>query len=898
MNDYRAFISYRHLPLDRAVAIRLHRMLERYTVPAPYRKQPKEPRLGRVFRDEDELKLTSDLSAAICSTLDQTEYLIVLCSPATKESPWVMQEIDYFLAHHSRDRVLTVLLEGTIAQSVPPQLLAADGDGHSIEPLAANIAAPSQKLVFRKLRSEFLRIAAAILGCSYDALRQRKKQYDMTRMLVMLTAVFAVAVMFMFILMDRNQQIQQQYEQAQFNESRMLALLSEQALLQEDRMQAVEYALTALGGEENPRPYVPQAEQALSNALYAYADPAVRPRIRLSQPMAIEQIAGSSAYITLDWAGMVRGFSAKDGKPLWQRLISPNIQTFLYLPKPACAVFVDDTPCVTVLHEQDGTLRWSAAPDAYLIAGTAVSPDQSMIALVYENRSNLDTCMVDVRRMADGSPVCEVSFALDGAGTDEMNACFSPDGSVLAVQTFFYEEETSRYTVIDLTGKTVLAAMDSQDEAFSLDIFELENRTVFFDKVVFRALVPEKRENAYVVYETLGDSMNGSVLDQLSGSLTACFPLSSDGKILEIIRRNYQAECRIAGGQAATEQDSFSVRLSGRHATTEIAGVTSDGRYAIVGEEMIDLEQRTVVALMQEKHKPLFFAHYAAPGIPLRSVALSNGEQNEGGHGPVILRWTDGKAQEPLICPYACASYDERDSVLLETSAAGMIVMSLHSDTATKDMERIAFYREDTDAWTSLPYFCRQEEMPRIALGETSPLCAFVTYDGELMLYDIEKNEYRWNKKVETGFAGYLIEDIRFCAEDRFIFIYAHNQIMLYDQETGERVTAHDGFSGKSSVPWPRIAFSLTHEKAEDSLFIGAYECLNDSSAGAAVQGLRIDLKTGVIRTVISGLCFYDPRNHSIIRHASDGQQPALMRYPCYTTQDLILQGKALFDAP
>ena len=652
MNDYKAFISYRHLPLDRAVAIRLHRMLERYSIPGPYRKDPKERRLGRIFRDEDELKLTSDLSAAICSTLDKTQFLIVLCSPKTKESPWVMQEIDYFLAHNSRDRVLTVLLEGTVAQSVPPQLLEADGDGHSIEPLAANIAANSQRQVFSRLRNEFLRIAAAMLGCSYDALRQRKKQYAMKRMLIMFAAVSAVAILFMFILVDRNQQIQQQYEQAQFNESQMLALLSEQALVQQDRIQAIQYALTALGDEEYPRPYVPAAEQALANALYAYEDLAVRPKIRLSQPMTIEKIAGNDPFITLDWAGMVRGFSGQHGKQIWQRLISPNIQTFLHLPQQTCAIFVDDTPRVTVLNEQDGIIRWFVTPDAYLIAGISVSQDQSMVAFVYEDKENLDTCIVDVCRLSDGTRLFRTSFSLHGASADEMNVRFSRDGCLLAVQTFFYEEETSRYTVIRLHEPSILASIDSADEAFRLDHMSLGNDIVFFDETDFSAFIPEKQENAYVVYEMLGDSLHAGVLDQLGNSLTACFPLSSSGRILEIIRSNYQAECRIINGTNAGTADSFTVRLSGRHATTEIAGVTSDGRYAVIGEEMIDLAQQTVVPLIQGQLGARFFAHAIAPGKPMHSVALTNGETQQDGQQPIIRRWLDGKELDALHCPY------------------------------------------------------------------------------------------------------------------------------------------------------------------------------------------------------------------------------------------------------
>jgi len=891
MNDYRAFISYRHLPLDRAVAVRLHRMLERYKIPAPYRETAKESRLGRIFRDEDELKLTSDLSAAIRDTLDRSQYLIVLCSPRTKESPWVMQEIDYFLAHHDRNHVLTVLLEGTVAESVPPQLLEADGDRHAIEPLAANIVANTQGRVLARLRGEFLRIVAAMLGCSYDALRQRKKQYYMKRMLVILAIVFAVVVSFLFMLMDRNRQIQKQYDKAQLNESQMLALLSEQALGQEDRMKAVEYALTALGDEENERPYVPEAELALANALYAYQDPAVRPRIRLAQPLAIEQIAGRENYVTLDWAGMVRGFSGRNGNMIWQRLVSPNIQSFLYSQENACSIFVDDTPRVVVLDEEDGSVRWMLEPNTYVIACAAISADQSMIALLYEDEENLDNCIADIRSMKDGTQLSSVSFSLDGAGADEMAVRFTQDGSALAVQTFFYEDGTSRYTVISLEKEAVIASMDSSDEAFELEEVLLKEEMLRFDKTDFAAGMPEKEENTHVVYEMLGDE-HCSVLDELDGSLTACFPLPSDGGLLEIIRKNYQAECRVTDG--AGEQRFFSVRLSGRHATTEIAGITSDGRYAMVGGEMIDLEQGVVVPLAQDEQELLFLAHDAAPDAALRTVALVNSDQEENEHRPVIRRWINGREQNPLHCPYPGARYDIRESVLLETAVTGMIAISLHSNTVTRDMERIALYREDKQSWSELPYACKQEELPHLALGEKSPLCAIVTYDGELGLYDAEKSEYRW--RTETGFAGYLIEEVRFCAQDRFIFVYAHNQIMLYSCETGECVNIYTGFTGKDRAPWPRIAFSLIHDEQTDSLFVGAYECFYESGDSAPVSGIRIDLETGKIRTMIEGLCFYEKDKNAVVCYAAGREQPALIRYPCYTTKELINQGKILLE--
>lgn len=77
---YKAFISYRHLEPDRTAAIEVHRMLEKYVIPRRLRRDG-EKRLGRIFRDEDELPLSGNLSESIQTALEESEYLIVACSP-------------------------------------------------------------------------------------------------------------------------------------------------------------------------------------------------------------------------------------------------------------------------------------------------------------------------------------------------------------------------------------------------------------------------------------------------------------------------------------------------------------------------------------------------------------------------------------------------------------------------------------------------------------------------------------------------------------------------------------------------------------------------------------------------------------------------------------------------
>lgn len=116
----RAFISYRHVPRDIAAAEALHTQIERYTVPTGRKQNTSRSRSKwKVFRDEEELRITNDLPQSIHEALDTSEYLIVVCSPDAMHSKWVPLEIAHFLEHHDRDHVLTVVTAGDPEQMLP-----------------------------------------------------------------------------------------------------------------------------------------------------------------------------------------------------------------------------------------------------------------------------------------------------------------------------------------------------------------------------------------------------------------------------------------------------------------------------------------------------------------------------------------------------------------------------------------------------------------------------------------------------------------------------------------------------------------------------------------------------------------------------------------------------------
>jgi len=121
-HGYRAFISYRHVEPDRRWAKRIHAALETRSLPplGGVRLEGLEQR--RVFRDEDELAASADLSLEIQRALENAQWLIVICSEQTPASRWVDAEVTRFLALRGPERVIPVLVQGTPETSFPAAL--------------------------------------------------------------------------------------------------------------------------------------------------------------------------------------------------------------------------------------------------------------------------------------------------------------------------------------------------------------------------------------------------------------------------------------------------------------------------------------------------------------------------------------------------------------------------------------------------------------------------------------------------------------------------------------------------------------------------------------------------------------------------------------------------------
>jgi tetratricopeptide (TPR) repeat protein len=208
---YRAFISYSHR--DKAITQWLHHALETYRIPKllvgkETRVGPIPARLTPIFRDRDELPASGDLGSELRAALENSQFLVVICSPASAKSMWVNEEIKSFKKLHGEDRVLALVVGGEpyASNGDKPELecfphalryrLGADGEisDTPAEPIAADAreGADGKRLAKMKL-------VAGLTGARLDELVQRETQRRLRRLAMISTGatigmIFAVGL--------------------------------------------------------------------------------------------------------------------------------------------------------------------------------------------------------------------------------------------------------------------------------------------------------------------------------------------------------------------------------------------------------------------------------------------------------------------------------------------------------------------------------------------------------------------------------------------------------------------------------------------------------------------------------------------------------------------------------
>ena len=276
---YDAFISYRHNDLDKFVAENLHRLLETYELPKNIKEQLgiTGRTINRVFRDQEELPLSSNLEDPIVEALKESKYLIVICSPRLKDSLWCKKEIETFKKLRGRKNIFCVLIEGEPSDSFPEavlydeEIVKGKKTKKLVEPLAADVRGINKKEVLTKLKNEKLRLIAPMYNLDYDDLRQRhklRKQRQMLNIFMAATAFFILFAIYTSVMLIK---ISSQQKMLKNHQALTLSDEARDYLKKDSRYNAIKSsydALTKFNGVKMP--YTPEAEYALSESLGVY----------------------------------------------------------------------------------------------------------------------------------------------------------------------------------------------------------------------------------------------------------------------------------------------------------------------------------------------------------------------------------------------------------------------------------------------------------------------------------------------------------------------------------------------------------------------------------------------------------------------------------------------------
>ena len=119
VSDYKyyAFISYKRE--DEEWAKWLQHKLEHYKLPSNLNGRDDLPKEIRpVFKDTTELN-PGNLPQQIHDALEQSRYLIVICSPRSAKSEWVNREVETFIGKGRTDKIIPFIIEGSAFSKNP-----------------------------------------------------------------------------------------------------------------------------------------------------------------------------------------------------------------------------------------------------------------------------------------------------------------------------------------------------------------------------------------------------------------------------------------------------------------------------------------------------------------------------------------------------------------------------------------------------------------------------------------------------------------------------------------------------------------------------------------------------------------------------------------------------------
>ena len=248
---YYAFISYKRE--EEQWAKWLQRKLEHYRFPTNLNGRENLPeRIYPTFRDVTDLT-PGQLAVEIDKNLRDSEWLIVMCSPRSAQSPWVCKEAQTFIDLGRADHIIPFIIDGTpfsddVATECYPEALK-NLTGQE-ELLAANINEMGRDAAAIKVVSCMFNIRFDILWQRYERERRKRRNW-----------IISGVTAFVLLLIGITGYILYQNNNLRQSNSRAAANAAERLIEEGDSYTARRVAAAAL-----EKTYTPEAEAALRHA--------------------------------------------------------------------------------------------------------------------------------------------------------------------------------------------------------------------------------------------------------------------------------------------------------------------------------------------------------------------------------------------------------------------------------------------------------------------------------------------------------------------------------------------------------------------------------------------------------------------------------------------------------
>ena len=203
--QYFAFISYKRE--DEKWASWLQHKLEHYKLPSNLNGRTDLPKYIRpVFKDTSELS-SGVLADEIKAALNQSQYLIIICSPNASKSKWVNKEAQSFIETGRADRIIPFIIDGT-PHSIDPET--------ECFPIAIRQLPETKELLGININemgrdAAAMKVIAHMLGLKFDTLWHRYEKAKRKRFLYWAIAIVGFALVSIGValyIFNRNKQLE------------------------------------------------------------------------------------------------------------------------------------------------------------------------------------------------------------------------------------------------------------------------------------------------------------------------------------------------------------------------------------------------------------------------------------------------------------------------------------------------------------------------------------------------------------------------------------------------------------------------------------------------------------------------------------------------------------------